>query len=423
MSWRSLEKLLFTPWPARRATLVTLITGVVLLAVLDRSAAMNSATWGVDEGQRIAESYFLRLVEAGDFDHPDWFRVATDSSHPQMSKYYFGLAVQAHGVQLPRDLALPRYYESGGLDATGWKPPPQLMPVYGPMLRPARRAVLLCNVISWMAVTWLLLRWYGAGAALLAAAIFTRHYLPHTFYASARSDALQACSFTLTLLPLAVLWRGVRGRGAVFAAVLIGVFSAVSFQTRLNGLLAFGGAAVVLIVLAIRQRDRRPIVLLALATVTCAGFALLSNPYYWARPQAAPGVAAAYLVDEPLPLRAVTRFRMQVADLGTLLQDHAYAALPSPLDRGRFVARVLFSGLAGWLVLGGAIAALVLCLRRSTRDTLLLPCVWAVSVIGVFTLWLPLGWEPYVMMIFPTAVLLAASGWSALAVAALPRRG
>jgi hypothetical protein len=422
MPWRSLEKLLFTPWPARRATLVTLIAGVVLLVVFDRSAEMNSVTWGVDEGQRIAESYFLRLAEAGAFAHPDWFRVDTDSSHPQVNKYFFGLAVQAHGVELPRDLALPRYYESGGLAATGWQPPPQLMPVYGPMLRPSRRAALLCNVISWMAVTWLLLRWCGAGAALLAAAIFTRHYLPLTFYARARSDALQACSFTLTLLPLAVLWRGVRGRTAVFAAVLIGVLSAVCFQTRLNGLLTLGGAAVVLILLAVRQRTWQPIVLLAIATITCATLSLLSNPYYWAEPRPAPGLAAVYLAGEPLPLRVLHRFNTQVADLQTLLEKHAYDALPSPLDRGRFVARVLFSGLAGWLVLGGAIAALALCLRRSTHSTLLLPCVWAVSVIGVFTLWLPLGWEPYVMMIFPTAVLLAACGWSALAVAVLPRR-
>ena len=377
---------------------------------------MRTASWRVDEGQRIAESYFLRLVEERAFNHPDWFRFVTDSSHPQMSKYYFGVALRVHGIEPPRDLALPRYYESGGLTATGWPPPPHLMAVYGPMLRPARRAALLCNVISWMTITWLLLRWCGAGAALIAAAIFTRHYLPVSLFAHARSDALQTCAFTLTLLPLAAIWRAPRSRSAFAMAALAGVFAAVSFQTRLNGLLALGGAGIVLIALAVRERDRRPLVLLLLATITCATVALVSNPYYWAEPLPTPGVAAAYLEHEPLPIRVVSRLRIQVADLQSLLHVHAYDALSSPADRLRFVAGVLFSGVAGLLMLGGAAAACILLFARTRRSTLLLPALWSIPVIGVFTLWLPLAWEPYILMIFPSAVLFAASGWHVLAV-------
>jgi hypothetical protein len=415
MPWRSLEKLLFTPWPGRWATAVALVLGVVLLLVLDRSAAMRSATWHVDEGQRIAESYFLRLAEEGAFDHPDWFLVVTDSSHPQLNKYFFGLAAQVYGVELPRDLALPRHYESGQPGARDWQPPPHLMPVYGPMLQPARRAALLCNVISWMAITWLLLRWFGAGAALLGAVVFLRHYLPVSFFSHARSDALQSATFTLTLLPLASIWREWRGRRAVFAAMLAGVFAAACFQTRINGLLALGGAGVVLIVLAVRARDRRPLLLLVVATVTCAALSVASNPYYWAEPSPAPGLAPVYLTHEALPLRIAHRFITQVADLRMLLGDHAYAALATPLDRIRFITGVLFSGTAGLLLLTGMAIGAVLCFVRSTRERLLLPYVWGVSTIGAFSLWLPLGWKPYVCLIFPSAVLLAASGWSALA--------
>lgn len=413
--WRIIQALL-SPWSARSATVVSIAAGLALFIALDRSEQMRTSTWQVDEGQRIAESYFFRLLEERAFEHANWFRVITDSSHPQMNKYFFGLALKVHGVEPPRDLALPRYYESGRLRATGWQPPGHLMPIYGPMLRPARRAALLCNVISWMAVTWLLLRWCGGAAAVLAAIVFTRHYLPATFFSHARSDALQSCAFTLILLPLAAIWRRPRGRAAFVAAVLVGVFTAVSFQTRLNGLLALGGAGVVLIALALRERDRRPLVLLLVATITCAAFALLSNPYYWAEPLPAPGIAPAYLVHQPLPLRVVSRFRMQLTDLETLLHEHAYAALASPVDRLRFVAGVLFSGMPGRLLLCGICVAAILLLVKSVRNGLVLPAVWGLSVIAVFTLWLPLGWEPYVMMVFPSAVLLAATGWHALAV-------
>lgn len=383
---------------------------------------MRSESWRVDEGQRIAEGYFLRLLGERAFDHPDWFLVVTDSSHPQMSKYFFGLALRVQGIEPPRDLALPRYYESGGLKATGWQPPPHLIAEYGPMLRPARRAALLCNVISWMAITWLLLRWCGGGAALIAAAMFAGHYLWVTFLMHARSDALQTCAFTLTLLPLAAIWRGARGRSALAMAVLVGVFTAVCFQTRLNGLLALGGAGIVMIALAFRQRDRRPLVLLLVATITCATVALISNPYYWAEPRPVPGLASAYLQHEPLPLRVVSRLRTQVTDLRSLLQDHAYAALPSPSERLRFVSGVLFSGSAGLLLLGGVAAASILLFVRTQRPTLLFPALWGIPVIGVFTLWLPLSWEPYVLMIFPSGVLLAAAGWHALAAAAVNLR-
>jgi len=406
---------LSTPLSGRAAAAVTISCGLILLLLLDRTAAMRSEQWQVDEGQRIAESYFLRLLLEGEFAHPDWFRNITDSSHPQMSKYFFGLAVRLAGVELPRDLALPRYYEQGGLERGGWQPPPHLMPVYRPMLQPARRAALLCNVISWMAVTWLLLRWMGPGAALLAAFVFARHYLPVMLYAHARSDALQTCAFTLTLLPLAAIWRGTARRWSVAAACASGLFAAIAFQTRVNGLLAMGAAAVVLLVLAVRTRDRRPIVLVAVMTLTCAVAAVVSNPYYWAQPRDGQGLRAACERDEALPLRVASRFRTQVADLQLLLHGASYAALPSLPDRACFLGRVLFSGVAGMLLLGGFIAAVAMLFVPAARASLLLPCTWSISAIAVFTLWLPLSWEPYVLMIFPTAVLFATTGWAAAA--------
>ena len=182
--------MLFAPWPPRRATLTVVLAGLLLFVAFDRSAEMNRARWDVDEGQRIGESYFLRLLQQGEVHHPDWFRFITDSSHPQMNKYCFGLAARLHGVELPRDLALPRHYEDGGLETTGWTPPPHLLPVYEPMLRPARRAALLCNVVSLMVVSWLLLRWWGLASAAIAATLFLRHYIVTTYVLHAVSDAL-----------------------------------------------------------------------------------------------------------------------------------------------------------------------------------------------------------------------------------------
>lgn len=408
---------LLAPWPARSATIVTVVGALVLFLVLDRTDPMRRDAWNVDEGQRIAESYFVRLLEERAFDHPDWFRVVTDSSHPQMSKFFFGIALQLQGAKPPRDLALPRYYESGGLDRSGWRPPPHLMKDYAPLLLPARRAALACNVVSWMAITWLLLRCFGGGAALVAAFVFTRHYLPVTLFAHARSDALQACAFTLTLLPLAAIWRGARGRAAVAAAILIGICAAVAFQTRLNGLLALGGAATVLLAITLRERNPRALRLLLLAILACFSLSIVSNPYYWAKPRPAPGLPAVYLEDEALPLRVATRFRLQVTDLGTLLDHHRYAELASPAARVGFVAKVLSSGVAGLVLLGGIIAALVALLMTSRRDATLFSAVWTLSVGGVFALWLPLAWEPYILIIFPSAVLFAAGGWHAMLIA------
>lgn len=406
---------LLRPWRARSSTAATLVTGLVLFALLDRSASMRRSQWGVDEGQRIAESYLLRLALAGQWNHPDWFRVITDSSHPQMNKYFFGVAALLAGVELPPDLALPRYYESGGLARGGWQPPPHLMPTYAPMLHPARRAALVCNIISWMAIAWLLLRGHGLGAALLASAIFVRHYLPVTFITQARSDALQTCSFTLALLAVGPVWRGARGWRSVVAAIFAGVFAAICFQTRLNGLLALGGVGAALVVLAARRRDRWPLVLALIATLTCGMVAVASNPYYWAQPDSTQGLAGVTAAREALPLRVVTRFRAQVAQLDHLLEDHSYAALHSPLDRVRFTARVLFSGVAGMILAAGLSAAVVLLVLRRGRESFHFACAWTFPVILVFALWLPLAWDTYVLMILPSAVLVAAAALSELA--------
>jgi 4-amino-4-deoxy-L-arabinose transferase-like glycosyltransferase len=201
-------------------------------------------------------------------------------------------------------------------------------------------------------------------------------------------------------------------------AVMIGAGSAVSFQTRLNGLLALGGAGIVLIAVAFRRRDGRALVLPLIATITCATVALLSNPYYWAEPRPAPQLAAQYLEHEQLPARVVSRVRTQLAELHTLLEQHAYAELRWPTDRCRFVAGVLFSGSAGLLLLGGFAAALILLLGRRQWSVLLFPALWGMPVNGVFALWLPLAWDAYVIMIFPSAVLLAATACHALALTA-----
>ncbi|HEX2834959.1 MAG TPA: hypothetical protein VHW00_18235 [Thermoanaerobaculia bacterium] len=406
--------MLLTPWPARRATLFVLLGGLIVFVWLARSDALLHAEWRVDEGQRIAESYALRLVEEGEFGHPDWFRYPTDSSHPQMSKYYFGLALQLAGVELPRDLALPRYYESGGIARTGWAPPPHLRSIYEPMLVPARRAALLCNVISAMVVVWLLLRWCGAGAALLAGVVFARHYLMATYVSYARSDALQTCAMTLTLLPLASLWRNSRSRGAYAAAAVAGVLAAICFQTRLNGLLCLGAAGLVLIVLALRDRDVRPLVLAAIVVFVCVAVSLVSNPFYWAQPSRVDGLPVIYQRHEPLALRVMTRFHAQMQELRMLMKEFGPSTLRSLAERGRFTARVLFSGVAGKVILGGILAgALAAFFRRPPHAVF--AWLWGLSALVVFALWIPLAWDPYVLLIFPSIVLMAAVGWSLLA--------
>jgi hypothetical protein len=402
---------LFAPWAARQATIAVVLAGIALFIALDRSRLMSNPEWRIDEGQRIAESYVLRLVQAGEFGHPDLFRYVTDSSHPQMNKYFFGLALHLAGVELPRDLALPRYYESGGLQRTGAAPPPHLRATFEPMLQPARRAALLCNVLSAMVVLWLLLRWCGAGAALIAVFVLARHYLAASYVVYARSDALQTCAMTLTLLPVAAMWRNPRSRLAFGAALLAGVFSAICFQTRLNGLLALGAAGFVLIVLAARTRDLRPLLLAAIMVIVCGVVSIASNPYYWAEPSPPDAVPEVYRQSEPLPLRVITRFRVQIAELQLLLREAEGWELPSIADRARFVARVLFSGLAGIAILFGLLAGAVAAFfRRSSTDVL--AWSWGIPLILVFTLWIPLSWDPYVLLIFPTVVLLSAMGAS-----------
>jgi hypothetical protein len=379
--------------------------------------------WKVDEAQRISESYFLRLVEAGDFSNPDWFARITDSSHPPVNKYVFGLAIQLHGVELPRDLGYPRYVESGEGD---YVPPSEFDSILRPMLVPSRRAAMVFTAATAGVLFVVLWEAYGLMTALLALVLFFRHYLTPMIQTMANSDSVQVFLITATVWPLWRLWRAPSHDGwrPVVLGVAAGSLSALAFQTRVSGLLALGGTLVVLATLYLNSRSPALWRVAAVAVMSCSLVSIAVNPYYWAQPRAGDDVPEEYRTASALPLRPIIRLRLQIRDLKRLLdgQDER-SKLRTLTERIRFVAQVLSSGKAGLIAVTGALMAggLAVAGRLPAWSGSVFLCVWGGSMIAALTVWLPLSWDKYVWVALPPLVAIGAAGWSEAVALVRPR--
>ncbi len=187
------------------APIITILIPVLLLlgyALITLHSGELDAGWKVDEGQRIAEGYFWRLLVARDFSNQDWFSRIEVRSHPPVNKYFFGAAIAVSGIEPPRSLALVDAYNNGAGAATL---PAAFAKEYEPMRRPARLAAHGAMLLIAVIVFAVLLHLYGLVPALLSQVALFRHFLFGQLLFSARSDELEALLTMATVVPLAML--------------------------------------------------------------------------------------------------------------------------------------------------------------------------------------------------------------------------
>jgi hypothetical protein len=388
--------------PTVRQTLAISALLFLIYALSGLRSKQLDAPWKVDEGQRIAEGYCWRLLRAGDVTNPDWFRTIAFRTHPAVSKYVYGAAVELAGVPPPRDLGLARAYDAGAGAGTM---PAQFAADYLPMRRPARIASYLLNVSTAVLLFGVLLWMQGIAPAVLSQFLLFRHYLFAEALFYARSDTVQTF---LTAATIAALVCCVTRRSPLFAA-LAGVFAALAFQTRLNGGVVLAMCFAFLLLGGLQRRT-----LIACAGALSSAFAIVSiavNPYYWATSRYAPDVPPELLHDA-LPWRIVTRLLLQIRELrillGGVLPEWHLDSIP---ERLLFTASVLFSGKSGVLLALGLILALVMMKKLTGMERAVI--AWAIAGIVVIAFWIPLSWDMYLLMILPPAIIVSSAGYGA----------
>jgi hypothetical protein len=264
-------------------------------------------------------------------------------------------------------------------------------------------------------VVWVFWSWWGPLAALLPALLLWRHYLFWGLVGQARSDALETLAVTATLPILAVLWRRDDRipRAWLCWGGVLGLLSAIAFQTRLNGLIAFGMVMVVLGADYLTRRRRGPLIGGAAA---CAVFLVVSvalNPFYWANPKPESASLVAMTADGALPVRVIHRFGRQVASLQRQLELQPERwRLRTVGSRIGFASSVLTSGKAGKVALLGALLLVPMMFRGQAEDRRAAQLVGLSCgvMIAVFAVWVPLAWDPYVLVILPAWIAVGSAG-------------
>ena len=275
---------------------------------------------------------------------------------------------------------------------------------YRPMRRPARFGSFVLNIGSALLIFATLSLCCGVAFGAASQVMLFRHYLFAECLFYARSDTVQTFFTTLPLLLLSLPAR----RGHTWLAAVAGVSAALAFQTRLNG-----GAALLMAIafLALRDsRDWRALIKILIVVLTFAVVSVAINPFYWAVPRDASGIPEELSLKEPLPLRVIHRVEVQVDDLRVLLDGvEPQWKLNTVVSRVRFTSSVLFSGLAGMAVAGGLIIGLVT-MGKMTADQRSI-MAWAVTGILVIAVWIPLAWDPDLLMVLPAVVAAASVGY------------
>jgi hypothetical protein len=351
----------------------------------------------IDEGHKIADTYFYRLLLQRDFRDPAWTAHIVDRTNPPVGKFLFGAAASLQGAPLATSLSMRTENPDGTLGQTlaegSW-------PAFQPTLVALRRATIAITALTAALLAFASARLHGLLCAVTAAVLYSTAYLPRTFAATAIYDpilALAAAGSLVAALPFLIAGSSTRARAA--GAVAGGLLGAVAFQTRLSGLIVPAAFVVLVLVAGGSGRWRSHIrdAAIALGVCAAAGFAL--NPYYWIYPGG--------------PLRALMR---QISDLQLLLgaQDRLHGVT----DRVVFAWEVLAGDLAGFLLLLACALALLFLLPHGARDrrTLAAVSAWAAALAGGTILWLPVPWPRYLLVAMVPLAFLAAFGVSELAV-------
>ncbi|MEO6260598.1 MAG: hypothetical protein ABIP63_09610, partial [Thermoanaerobaculia bacterium] len=269
------------------------VAGLVFLASLATTifSGRLEGDFRIDEVHKISETFFLRLVEEGDWGSSAWLDSPVERTNPPVGKLLFGLAIQAVGQPLPTDLRVATLTQNGRR-----LPPPEWQAQYQRWLFPARMMSALATAATASLV--LLLGWFATdlSGGLICVLFYSLNFLVAAFSATAVFDPL--LSFFIVLAgALSLLIENQK-----IAAISASLAAALAFNVRVTGLLAIA-ACVVLFLITRRLRAA------ALSATIFPIAAIALNPFYWV-----PGP-----VSDALPQRTVSRILLQQHDLRTLL--------------------------------------------------------------------------------------------------------
>ena len=314
----------------------------------------------------------------------------------------------AAGEELPRIPAQT-------MDAPeGTYPEPVSRP-YLPLLVPCRLASLLATALTVAIVAFLAARMHSVIAAILASVLLVAHWLTQDFAATANFDPLLTFLVALTAPILFAIWNA--PHRALRLAPLLGLVCAAAFQTRLNGGIAFAASAVVLLA----RRQRKTLLALIVTGIVFVLASIAMNPYYWAAAPDTP-VADANLVE---------RFQQQVADLAKgveSLRPAGKVRLPlwasptpdrAPVDwlpygKARFLRAAMAGDFRGIAMLVGALLFVILSRQRTFT------LAWAIPIVAITVIWLPLPWPRYLLLVLPPLALMAGMGFASVITAPDP---
>jgi 4-amino-4-deoxy-L-arabinose transferase-like glycosyltransferase len=355
----------------------------------------------VDEAHKISETAFFGVWLRGDAGNVAWFATIIDRTNPPAGKYAFGLAILLSGRELPSLPTLAVHSPDGNIPPTHGQ---ALSAPYRPLLPAARSVSALATALTAALLAVVLARYHGWIAAVAACALFSLNFLTREYAATAVFDPLFALFFTACL----ALTAAASTRRLVSSAALVGIVTALAFQTRLNGLLAFV-ISMPFLWLALR-RGRA----LGIATAVFVAATLFLNPFYWSTPAA----AVAPFSSHGGPLRPAERLLQQKQDLERLaapLQE-APAEGRGIGGRVRYLCEMVMSELSGVLLMLGAVAGglLLAVRRRLLAPNLRLALLMSGVVIATMVVTLPLPWPRYLLVAIPPLALLGGFGTAEL---------
>jgi hypothetical protein len=360
----------------------------------------------IDEAHKISETAFLRLWLEGDLRSSAWFANVIDRTNPPAGKYAFGLAILLSGQELPPLPTLAVHSPDGDIPRLH---PDALSAPYRQYLMPVRAASAISVALTAALLAATLTRYDGWLAALVACGLFFLHPVTTAYATTAVFDPLFALFF-MACIPLVAFAAGSgTARRVAMAAALVGIVSALAFQTRLNGILA-GAIAMGFLGAASGPNKRRVLAALAIALGSFAATTLAVNPFYWSTPER---TSARFSTPAGLT-RPMVRLAQQKEDLERLAAPlrQRRPETHSLSGRTRYATARLRSGAAGVSLLLGAAAAVTLLARRWRTRTRAIQVAVAMSLVVAMTmiLTLPMPWQRYLFVVIPPLALLAGFG-------------
>lgn len=384
----------------RRAVCLIGVLAFAAVVALAGSARTGRGDFRIDEAHKISESAFLRLWMRGEVRDPAWFASIVDRTNPPVGKYIFGAAILLTGRQLPQ---LPTLAVHGDFIPPFFSE--ELSAPYRHLLPAVRSASAVAIALTAAFLTMMLARYQGWVAAAAAFAFFAGVALTREYSTTAVFDPWFALFFMMTIAVTAML-AGATSPGRIAAiAALIGVVTALTFQTRLNGLLALL-IAMPFVWLILRRTVRTAIAATVIVMSVFVATTLALNPYYWSAPRT--------------PLAPFSDHRGVMRPMERLLQQkHDLERLVAPLQEGRVEGRTLgekfrylaegvIDGVAGLLSMFFAVVGVVvLGVRwRSLAPSLRAGLLMSLAVILTMVATLPMPWSRYLLVdVAPLALL------------------